>query len=70
MVRFRDTGEGMSHEQQARLFTSLLGSSKPQGNGLGLAIVKRIVDGHSGVIRTWSAPGEGTAFSIALPLSS
>ena len=70
MVRFRDTGEGMSHEQQARLFTSLLGSSKPQGNGLGLAIVKRIVDGHAGVIRTWSAPGEGTAFSIALPLRS
>ena len=68
MVRFRDTGEGMSPDQRARLFTSLLGSTKPQGNGLGLAIVKRIVDGHAGVIRTWSEPGRGTAFTLVLPL--
>ena len=68
VVRFRDTGEGMSPEQRARLFTALLGSTKPQGNGLGLAIVKRIIDGHGGVIRTRSEPGRGTAFTVALPL--
>jgi signal transduction histidine kinase len=68
VIRFRDTGEGMSAEQRARLFTSLLGSTKPQGNGLGLAIVRRIVDGHGGVIHTWSQPGRGTAFTVALPV--
>ena len=68
MVRFRDSGEGMSADQRARLFTALLGSTKPQGNGLGLAIVKRIVEGHGGLIRTWSEAGRGTAFTLALPL--
>jgi signal transduction histidine kinase len=68
VVRFRDTGEGMSPDQRARLFTSLLGSTKPQGNGLGLAIVRRIVEGHGGVIHTWSEPGRGSAFTVALPV--
>jgi len=67
MIRFRDTGQGMSPEQQARLFTSLLGSTKPQGNGLGLAIVRRVVEAHEGTIRVWSRPGRGTAFTLVFP---
>lgn len=68
VVRFRDTGEGMSEDQQSRLFTSLLGSTKPTGNGLGLAIVKRVVEAHRSDIRVWSRPGRGTAFTLILPL--
>lgn len=68
IVRFRDTGEGMSAEQQSRLFTSLLSSTKPQGNGLGLAIVKRVVEAHRGEIRVQSTRGRGTAFTLVLPL--
>jgi len=67
IVRFRDTGEGMSAEQQSRLFTSLLSSTKPQGNGLGLAIVKRVVEAHRGEIRVHSTRGRGTAFTLVLP---
>jgi signal transduction histidine kinase len=58
----------MSAEQQSRLFTSLLSSTKPQGNGLGLAIVKRVVEAHRGEIRVWSVRGRGTAFTLVLPL--
>ncbi len=68
VVRFRDSGEGMSAEQQSRLFTSWLSSTKPQGNGLGLAIVKRVVEAHRGEIRVWSVRGRGTAFTLVLPL--
>lgn len=68
VIRFRDTGEGMLPEQKARLFTSLLGSTKPQGNGLGLAIVRRVVEAHGGEIRVWSCPGRGTAFTLVFPV--
>jgi len=68
VLRFRDTGEGMSEEQKSRLFTSLLSSTKPTGNGLGLAIVKRVVESHRGEIRVHSARGRGTAFTLVLPL--
>lgn len=67
-LRFRDTGEGMSEDQRARLFTSLLGSTKPQGNGLGLAIVKRVVEAHHGEIRVRSTRGRGAAFTLVFPL--
>jgi signal transduction histidine kinase len=68
VLRFRDTGEGMSEEQKSRLFTSLLSSTKPTGNGLGLAIVKRVVESHRGEIRVHSTRGRGTAFTLVLPL--
>ena len=67
-VRFRDTGEGMTPDQVSRLFTSLLSSTKPQGNGLGLAIVKRVVEAHEGQIRTGSVRGRGTAFTLFFPI--
>ncbi|GIQ71453.1 HAMP domain-containing protein [Xylanibacillus composti] len=39
------------------------------GTGLGLAIVKNIVDGHGGMIKATSTVGQGTTFSIRLPVS-
>ncbi len=68
LIRFRDTGTGMSKEQQERLFTSLLSSTKPRGTGLGLAIVRRVVEAHGGKLRCHSRPGRGTAFTMVLPL--
>lgn len=62
-----DTGPGMSAQQQARLF-HLFATTKPTGNGLGLAVAKKIVERHGGTIGATSAPGEGSVFSVVLPL--
>lgn len=64
-----DTGTGMSVEQQAGAFRSLLQTTKKHGTGLGLAIVSKIVEAHRGEISVQSRRGEGTTFRILLPAS-
>ena len=68
IVEFRDTGEGMTEEQQQRAFTSLLSTTKRTGTGLGLAIVHRIVEAHHGKLTLRSKRGEGTVIRVMLPL--
>ena len=60
----------MSREQCDRVFTSLLGTTKQKGTGLGLAIVAKIIEAHHGKIRVRSRPGNGTTFTIVLPIGS
>lgn len=67
-IEFKDTGEGMSDEQQRRAFTSLLNTTKRTGTGLGLAIVHRIVETHHGKLLLRSKPGQGTTIRILLPI--
>jgi len=66
-ITFRDTGQGMSADQQQRAFSALLSSTKAKGTGLGLAIVARIVEAHGGKVRLASRPGQGTTLHILLP---
>jgi signal transduction histidine kinase len=67
IVEFRDTGEGMTEEQQLRAFTSLLSTTKRTGTGLGLAIVHRIIEAHHGKLTLRSKRGEGTVIRVMLP---
>jgi two-component system, NtrC family, sensor histidine kinase HydH len=67
VVEFRDTGEGMTEEQQKRAFTSLLSTTKRTGTGLGLAIVHRIIEAHHGKLTLRSKRGEGTVIRVLLP---
>jgi signal transduction histidine kinase len=62
-----DTGHGIAAEQLPHIFR-LFYTRKARGTGVGLATVKRIVDGHHGRIAVASTPGEGTEFTITLPL--
>jgi signal transduction histidine kinase len=39
-----------------------------KGTGIGLAMVKHIVDAHGGTLRVESVPGEGSTFTILLPV--
>jgi len=74
LLRFevRDTGIGMSTEQQAGLFSAFTQADssttrKYGGTGLGLSICKRIVDLLGGHITASSVPGEGSRFTFELP---
>jgi signal transduction histidine kinase len=67
-VRIADRGQGMDEHTRARIFEPFF-TTKKKGTGLGLAIAKQIVEQHGGRISVESAPGEGTRFTIDLPLS-
>lgn len=66
-IDLSDTGEGMTEEQQAGAFRSLLQTTKKHGTGIGLAIVGKIVEAHGGEIAVKARRGQGTTFTIRLP---
>jgi signal transduction histidine kinase len=63
-----DRGVGMDERTRARIFEPFF-TTKKRGTGLGLAIVKQIIEQHGGAISVESAPGEGTQFTVDLPLN-
>ena len=68
----RDTGIGLSHADQERLFTKFFRSSDPRvqrerGSGLGLALTHALVSRSGGQISVESEPGKGTTFRLTLP---
>lgn len=70
-----DTGIGIPADEVDKVFTPFFRSSssearKRPGTGLGLAIVERVVTGHHGTVRVASTVGEGTTFTVWLPLAS
>jgi signal transduction histidine kinase len=65
-LRVTDTGEGLTPEECARLFTPYY-TTKQHGTGLGLAIVQSVVADHDGTIAVESRAGGGAAFIIRLP---
>ena len=66
-IELQDTGTGMTAEQQAGAFRSLLQTTKKHGTGIGLAIVSKIIEAHHGQITVQSEPNRGTTFRIVLP---
>jgi PAS domain S-box-containing protein len=71
VLEMEDTGMGMSDETRTRLFEPFFTTKGPSGgHGLGLATVYGIVVQCGGRIDVRSAPGEGTTFTVSLPLSS
>lgn len=71
IVKIADTGEGMSKEVREHLFDPYFqgdSSHSRQGLGLGLSIVKRIVELCKGTITVRSKVGEGSIFTVILPI--
>ena len=74
-LRVSDTGIGIAEEDQARIFDEFVTidpnyNRKAEGTGLGLAITRRLVEAMGGAISVCSKPGEGTTFTVTLPLPS
>ena len=68
-IAIQDTGCGISKENQRKLFTPFFTTkSKGKGVGLGLAVAYGIIQRHHGRIEVQSKEGEGTTFTIYLPL--
>lgn len=66
-VSVADTGVGMSADTMANTFEPLF-TTKAKGMGLGLALAKSLVETHGGIIRVTSRLGEGTTFTVELPI--
>jgi signal transduction histidine kinase len=68
LIEVQDTGKGMPEHVKNCLFTDEAISTKPGGTGLGTRIVGGVVRRHKGKIIVNSEAGQGTTFSILLPL--
>lgn len=71
-VSVTDQGEGLSPEDQERVFERFyrVDSARSRhtgGTGLGLSIVKHVMANHGGEVTLWSQPGQGSTFTIRLP---
>jgi len=64
-----DTGVGMTEEVAARVFDTFY-STRPGGSGLGLPTTRKVVEAHGGSIAIQSEPGQGSRFTIRLPLAA
>jgi signal transduction histidine kinase len=69
VVDVADSGNGIAEDVLPRIFEPFF-TTKAKGSGLGLAVVKRIVEDHGGRISVRSVVGEGTAFTVRLPIPS
>jgi signal transduction histidine kinase len=66
-ISIQDSGMGIPSEDMNKLFDPFF-STKEGGVGLGLSITHRIIDQHHGKIEVESTPGEGTLFTVWLPI--
>ena len=69
-----DRGIGIPPAEQARIFEKFyrVGRSETQGrrgSGVGLALVRHIVEAHGGTVTVQSTPGQGSRFTVWLPLA-
>ncbi len=69
VIEVRDTGSGMDNDTLTKIFEPYFTTKgKEEGTGLGLAVVHGIVESLGGTIRVESTLGEGTLFTVCLPV--
>ena len=70
MFQVSDNGCGIEDEAKAHLFTSFFSTKGSKGTGLGLLITQKIVQEHGGTLSLNSEPGQGSVFTMLLPVKS
>jgi len=70
-----DQGIGIPHQEQQKIFEKFYRVGDPlvhntKGSGLGLSLVRHIVQAHGGEVSVDSAPGQGSKFTIVLPVKA
>jgi len=72
VFRVRDTGDGIPADRLPHVFEQFWQANDKdrRGVGLGLAIAKSIVDAHHGTISVDSTVGQGSTFSVSLPIGA
>ncbi len=69
-VEVADSGQGIPEDQISRIFEPFYTTKEPgRGTGLGLSVSHQIVTRHGGQILVSSQPGDGTTFTVILPIS-
>lgn len=69
-IEIKDTGIGIPIAEQKDLFERFRpGAHKRSGSGLGLYLVRCIIESHQGTIQLQSEPGQGSVFTIRLPIN-
>ncbi len=69
IVEIEDTGHGMDADVAARVFDPFFTTKDVgKGTGLGLSIVRSLVTAHGGDIQVRSAVGQGSVFTVSLPI--
>jgi len=68
VIEVIDNGSGIEPSMMRHMFELFHSTKGNRGTGIGLAVAKKIVDEHEGSIGVRSAPGEGTSFTIRLPV--
>jgi two-component system sensor histidine kinase SenX3 len=72
-VSVTDQGPGIPRDEQDRIFerfyrVDAARSRQTGGTGLGLSIVKHVISNHGGEVTVWSQPGQGSTFTVRLPM--
>ena len=70
-VEVADTGPGIPEDELPHVFEELYRGQRArgtEGSGLGLALVRAIAERHRGMVTVRSREGEGTVFTLHLPL--
>jgi signal transduction histidine kinase len=68
-ISFKDTGSGISADDLELIFEPFY-TTKKRGTGLGLSISQKIIQRHHGTITAQSAQGNGSIFTVLLPVQS
>jgi two-component system NtrC family sensor kinase len=69
VLSVRDNGIGIPPENMAKIFTPFYTSKEAtKGTGLGLSVSLGIAESHNGTIEVTSTPGQGSTFSLVLPI--